>query len=348
MIGVEIFSGAGGMSVGAEMAGIAIHLGIDIDLFACQTFKHNHPKSIVLNKDIRDVNTIDIPKTEKTIIFGGPPCQGYSKSNTRTRNIGNDKNWFYKDYIRLLLDWKPDWFVFENVAGLKGASQGFFFNEILNEFSKTDYHITWDILNAINYGVPQNRERLFIVGSLNHTNFTFPVPIETKVTVKEALEDLPLLENGVSCTEIPYRQESCSEYASFLRNGSIASRNNNVSKNTIQVIERYKFIPAGGNWKNIPDFLMKETYKDHSRCHTGIYHRLDPESPSVVIGNYRKNMLIHPWQDRGLSVREAARLQSFPDNFEFMGCLGNQQQQVGNAVPPLLAKAIFEKILSYK
>ena len=111
------------------------------------------------------------------------------------------------------------------------------------------------------------------------------------------------------------------------------------------ILERYKYIPQGGNWENIPNRLMKN-YADKSRCHTGIYRRLKEDEPSVVIGNYRKNMLIHPTEDRGLSVREAARLQSFPDWFKFKGTIGSQQQQVGNAVPPLLAKAVFTSLMS--
>jgi DNA (cytosine-5)-methyltransferase 1 len=117
-----------------------------------------------------------------------------------------------------------------------------------------------------------------------------------------------------------------------------------VSRNSQPVLERYAHIPQGGNWEDIPESLMKN-YTDRSRCNTGIYHRLTADAPSVTIGNYRKAMLIHPWKDRGLSVREAARIQSFPDSYEFMGSIGFQQQQVSNAVPPLLAKAVFEMIV---
>ena len=120
--------------------------------------------------------------------------------------------------------------------------------------------------------------------------------------------------------------------------------NNLVTKNADFVLERYRYVPEGGNWQNIPENRM-DNYADRSRCHTGIYHRLTSKKPSIVIGNFRKNMLIHPDQDRGLSVREAARLQSFPDHYEFAGSIGFQQQQVGNAVPPILAREVFKAII---
>ena len=132
-----------------------------------------------------------------------------------------------------------------------------------------------------------------------------------------------------------------------MRKRSKDATQNFVSKNADYIIERYKYIKPGQNWKAIPEELMSN-YKDKNNCHSGIYRRLKEHEPSVVISNYRKNMLIHPLQDRGLSVREAARLQSFPDDFIFEGTIHYIQQQIGNAVPPLLAESIFRKILSYK
>ena len=141
-----------------------------------------------------------------------------------------------------------------------------------------------------------------------------------------------------------YRTAPKSDYAKSLRGNLTECSNHLVTRNNANILKRYQHIPEGGNWENIPVRLMKN-YANRTRCHEWIYRRLSIDEPSVVIGNYRKNMLIHPTQNRGLSVREAARLQSFPDTFAFQGSIGLQQQQVGNAVPPLLAKAVFNAIL---
>jgi DNA (cytosine-5)-methyltransferase 1 len=189
---------------------------------------------------------------------------------------------------------------------------------------------------------------LFIIGSLHGVNVAPPAPITKKpITVAQAFKDLPILENGNHQDEMEYSTSARTSYARSLRKSLIRCGNNIVSNNAPLIIERYSHIPQGGNWENIPDRLMKN-YADKSRCHTGIYRRLKDNEPSVVIGNFRKNMLVHPWKDRGLSVREAARLQSFPDWFRFCGTIGFQQQQVGNAVPPILAKVIFDLISNKK
>lgn len=348
MIGIEIFSGVGGMSLGATMAGIEIVMAIEIDKDAASTFKLNHPYADVIVSDIKDVKTIDVKVAEnqQKILMGGPPCQGFSKSNVKGRNVDNQKNWLFKEYLRITQLWKPDWFVLENVQGLVETEKGLFLKEILKGFDELGYTINYKVLNSKNYGVPQSRERLFIVGSLHNEKFEFPEPkfINNFVTVEDAFKDLPDLVNGNNDIELKYKKKEPSEYGLSLKGDLKTTTNNAVSRNSEIVIKRYEYICEGGNWKNIPIEMM-DSYKDVSRCHTGIYHRLNSKKPSVVIGNYRKNMLIHPWQNRGLSVREAARLQSFPDNFKFLGTINSQQQQVGNAVPPLLAKAVFESII---
>jgi DNA (cytosine-5)-methyltransferase 1 len=346
MIGVEIFSGAGGMSVGASMAGIKTKFAVEIDKYAAETFQHNHKAVQMFNDDICKLKEIPLKKNKQpTILFGGPPCQGFSLSNQRTRNKDNEKNWLFQEFVRLTKQWKPDWFVLENVSGILKTEGGLIWEQIVDEFNKIGYTTNFKLLNSSDFGVPQKRNRVFLVGSLHGITFQFPEALNSdKITVKDAIHDLPILRNGDSFEHLIYNDNALSNYAKRLRFDSEFAIHNNVTRNSQLIIDRYKHIPQGGNWQNIPAELMTN-YKDYTRCHGGIYHRLSNNEPSVVIGNYRKNMLIHPTQDRGLSVREAARLQSFPDSFIFKGDLGNQQQQVGNAVPPFLAKEVFMKIL---
>jgi DNA (cytosine-5)-methyltransferase 1 len=348
MIGIDIFSGVGGMSLGATMAGIDVKIAIENDRHTAETFLTNHEGVAMINDDIQNFQNIPLKKSrDTTILFGGPPCQGFSYSNQKTRNKSNSKNWLFKEFVRVTELWQPDWFVLENVSGILHTEKGFFLEQILNDFHRIGYTLSYKLCNAADFGVPQKRMRFFLVGSKHDVMFQFPeANLQTLVTVKEAIDDLPKLANGANFDQLKYKTEATSIYANTLRGSSKYSLCNHVTKNSNLVIERYKHIPQGGNWENIPSHLMSN-YKDHSRCHDGIYFRLKENEPSVVIGNYRKNMLIHPTEDRGLSVREAARLQSFPDWFVFKGSVGFQQQQVGNAVPPLLAKAIFNKICSY-
>jgi DNA (cytosine-5)-methyltransferase 1 len=197
----------------------------------------------------------------------------------------------------------------------------------------------------MHHGVPQNRARFFLVGSRDGLKFRMPQSSRSKpVTVSDAISDLPILANGAAVSWMPYRTQPASNYARKMRGRHNQSPNHLVTSNALSILKRYSFVPQGGNWEDIPARMMRN-YTDRSRCHTGIYYRLRYDAPSVVIGNFRKNMLIHPEQDRGLSVREAARIQSFPDSYEFHGSIGFQQQQVGNAVPPLLARAVFHAIV---
>lgn len=346
MLGIDIFSGAGGMSLGARMAGIDVKICIENDKHALLTYHHNHPETNIFPDDIRKYNATNADlKKEPTILFGGPPCQGFSTSNQRTRTSNNPNNWLFKEYIRVVSLFNPDWIVFENVKGILETEGGKFFEQTYNSLEKLNYTLSHCVLNAADFGIPQLRSRLFIVGSKHGAKINIPSPSTCKsVTVWDAIADLPCLANGANDNVLAYQCEPLSDYAQKMRGNLTQCANHVVTRNADHIIERYKHIPQGGNWENIPENLMSN-YTDRTRCHTGIYKRLKSDAPSIVIGNYRKNMLIHPVQNRGLSVREAARLQSFPDWYEFKGSIGFQQQQVGNAVPPLLAKAVFDNII---
>lgn len=349
--GIDIFSGAGGLSLGAEMAGIKVLCAIEINSNAAASFKRNHPKAKVLNQDIQNISIKDLGIDTKDvfIIMGGPPCQGFSMSNTRTRTMDNPNNLLFREFVRLVKEVQPKWFLFENVWGITNINNGDVMRQIQDCFEQIGYKIVPQVLTASDYGVPQNRQRFFMVGNRLGIDFEFPMPLPNqKVTVWDAISDLPALDNGQMLFAEEYRVpiEEASKYQQLMRAHSDKAYQNYVSKNNDLVIERYSHIPPGGNWRDIPEYLMVN-YKDKFRCHSGIYRRLRFDQPSVVISNYRKSMLIHPEQNRGLSVREAARIQSFPDDFIFEGSLSHIQQQIGNAVPPLLAKAVISQILLY-
>jgi DNA (cytosine-5)-methyltransferase 1 len=349
MIAIDLFCGAGGLSMGATTAGIRVIAAVESDPHAAKTYAHNHPGVRVINRSIESIKLADFPtisRRQPLIIFGGPPCQGFSTSNQRTRNTTNTKNWLYREFARIVRLLEPDFVLFENVTGITQTASGVFLENVKSSLNTLGFHTMAWILNAADYGVPQRRSRLFLVGCRTHKDIAPPPAISGTVTLSEAIGDLPTLQNGASISRMQYKNRSTSQYAQRLRGNSRDSPNHLVTRNNALVLKRYSHVPQGGNWESIPKQLMKN-YADRSRCHEWIYRRLRSEEPSVVIGNYRKNMLIHPTEDRGLSVREAARIQSFPDAFEFFGSIGFQQQQVGNAVPPRLAQAVFETIVTF-
>ena len=351
-IGIDIFSGAGGLSLGAEMAGFDVRLAVEKDKCAAETYRRNHPATLLLEGDIHDIAPLEhlhlLPNENVSIVFGGPPCQGFSTSNTMTRNMMNPNNSLFEEFVRFVSVLQPEWFGFENVEGFVHFENGKIKNKVEDCFRDMGYSVTSKVLWASDYGVPQRRNRFFMVGNRLGVDFHFPEPFGTVITVEEAIGDLPDLVNGQMDASLSYKLPArrASTYARQMRNGSKRSKQNFVSRNEDYVIERYGYIGQGENWRSIPHELM-QNYANTANCHSGIYKRLRANEPSIVISNYRKNMLIHPTQDRGLSVREAARLQSFPDKFIFSGSLMHIQQQIGNAVPPLLAKAVFERILEY-
>ncbi len=335
------------MSLGASLAGIQVKYAIESNRYAAATYRANHPEATLLERDICSVSARDLQlkNHQDVILFGGPPCQGFSTSNQRTRNRANTQNWLFSEYLRLVQEIQPGWVVFENVRGILETENGFFYGTVLNGLRAAGYTLSEWLLNAADFGVPQRRWRVFVVGSLAGARIPNLSPKHKRpITVRDAISDLPHLRNGSTLDRALYAKQADNAYATHLRQGAADCGNHLVTHSADHIIQRYDSIKAGGNWRDIPASLL-ETYGDPRRYHSGIYKRLKWDEPSIVIGNFRKNMLIHPRVNRGLSVREAARLQSFPDAFAFTGSIGPQQQQVGNAVPPLLARAVFQAIL---
>ena len=335
------------MTLGAQSVGIKTIYAIEKCPVAAATYRLNFPSVPLYVGDIRSIGELPTPpESAVTILFGGPPCQGFSISNQRTRNVSNPNNWMYQEFIRVAGIWNPEWIVMENVTGILETAGGFFMAETLDALGRAGYSTFTTVLDAADFGVAQRRRRAFIVASRSHVPFTFPLGNGAKTpTVGMALNDLPSLSSGANVDVLPYQRVARNNYARTLRSGLEMVSGNLVTKNAPHILKRYPHVPPGGNWQNIPQSLLT-TYKDITKCHTGIYRRLHPLQPSVVIGNFRKNMLIHPTEDRGLSIREAARIQSVPDRFRFSGSIGFQQQQVGNMVPPPLASAVMRRILN--
>jgi DNA (cytosine-5)-methyltransferase 1 len=169
MVGVDLFSGAGGMSLGAQWAGVRVRFAVELDVHAAKTYAANHPYVSVINTRIENVRSITVPKRERPLIlFGGPPCQGFSTSNQRTRTSENPLNWLFRDYIRIVRELMPDWVVFENVPGIVVTEGGRFLKAVLLDFVRLGYRTEHFVLNAVNFGVPQRRSRLFVVASLHN------------------------------------------------------------------------------------------------------------------------------------------------------------------------------------
>ncbi|MDE0105241.1 MAG: DNA cytosine methyltransferase [Bryobacterales bacterium] len=350
-LAIDLFAGAGGLTQGFRDAGFKVVQAVEQDPAATATYTANHPDVDVICADIQTLDPIacleriNLACGEVSILIGGPPCQGFSESNRRTRTLANPKNHLYIDFLRFVTSVKPEWVVFENVAGLRTMERGVILSRILVALREAGYEAESCLLNSANHGVPQVRRRLFVIAN----RLNLPIPQKTdlvtlaksdRITVRQAIADLPMLPNGASIDKLEYPSNPTSDYQRKMRQGvgKLVS-GNLVTRNCAHIQQRYRHIPEGGNWKDIPVSLLSN-YTDRTRCHTGIYHRLSWDLPAKVIGNFRKNMLVHPNQDRGLSVREAARLQGFPDTYHFTGTIGPSQQQVADAVPPLLAEAV--------
>ena len=349
MVAVELCSGAGGLARGFVTAGIEIAVAIERNKYAASTYRFNFPKVDLIEEDLASISgksilqKLNMRAGDLDVLVAGLPCQGFSESNRRTRTAGNPNNILYREMLKFLADMKPKWFVIENVAGIRTLKSGRFLKTMLGEFHDAGYRTQDGVLNAADFGVPQSRRRTFLVGTQTANEFSFPQGKDKHpVTVRDAIADLPLLVNGARIDRLPYGtyRRNTSQYAKALRPEGVDSvTGNEVSRNTKRVVERYGYISMGENWRAIPVNLM-ENYANLDLCHTGIYYRLRWDEQAKVIGNFRKNMLIHPVQDRGLSIREAARLQSFDDRHEFVGPLNDRQQQVGDAVPPRLAEVV--------
>jgi DNA (cytosine-5)-methyltransferase 1 len=341
---VELFCGCGGTSLGFEMAGYQIAIGCDIHQPSITTFKNNHSNVSAVLGDVKKVNPTSflelLDGRQVDVLIGGVPCQGFSLNN-RKRHEEDERNLLYREFIRFVQILKPKVVVLENVSGMK--STGNVVEDIETEISEAgNMKVKSKLLFAPDYGVPQTRTRLVFVGIRGGEEFDFDTIIKTNgpttnkpyVTVKDAIGDLPSLKADERIEE--YKMEAFSEYQKLMRKGIKGNKltNHKAPNHPVAVIEKIA--------STIPGKPMYPKFKQRIRL------SWDIQSPTQVSGGIRPQFQFgHPQDERGLSIRERCRLQSFPDNFEVSGGIVQGRVQTGNAVPPLLAKAIALAIKKY-
>ena len=337
---IDLFCGCGGLSYGFEMAGFNILLGIDNDSKALETFELNHKNAKSICGDItqityeNDIKPI-IGDTEIDIIIGGPPCQGMSLSGPR--KFDDPRNKLYLSYIRLVEEIQPKMFVIENVPGLVGLFGGQIKNSIIEKFKSMGYDIQYRILCASDYGVPQSRRRVVFVGS-RIGKYEYPSTDHEIITCSMALSDLPPLEDELGEETMPYETLPQNKYQELMRRRSKAVKNHVAASHSERVKQIISLVPDGGNYKDLP-----EEYA-HSRNFHVAWTRFASNKPAPTIDTGHRHHF-HYKYNRVPTVRECARLQSFPDDFIFLGNKTQQFRQVGNAVPPIMAWEIAKQVM---
>lgn len=339
---ISLFSGAMGLDLGLMKAGIDIRIGQDFNAPCVRTMQQNGHRAIL--GDIREIEPEQLLSAsgmtfgEPFLICGGPPCQPFSTAGKRM-GINDPRGSLFREYVRMIDAIRPRFFVMENVKGLMSSPLkdeegknigGKVLDIILEEFSKLNYKTVYGVLDAVNYGVPQFRERFVMIGSRDNEDIFLPIPTHFQthqnaanrwVTLGEAIQDL---------------ETHPGEYAEF-------------SESRLKYL---RMIPEGGNWRNLPPEVIREAMGgayESGGGKVGFYRRLSysQPSPTVVTSPIQKaTMMCHPTQDRPLSVAEYARIQQFPDEWKLTGTLVDKYRQIGNAVPVGLAKAIGETLVS--
>lgn len=356
---VDLFCGAGGLSEGFRQAGFHVLAGVDLDEAAGRTFSATHPEATFFCGKIQDIKVKELFSAtglkpgELDVLVGGPPCQGYSVYN-HARGIHDPRAGLFREYLRIVEGLKPRWLVMENVSGLTSIADGGIIREIEAEMGNLGYHVEWRILKAEEYGVPQERRRIVFIANRIGAPILFPEPthgpgLKPYVTIWDAIGDLASLGNGDSRGRLPYACAPQNDYQRELRGNRAEVENHSAGRLATVNLERMKHIPSGGSWRDIPFDLLPAGMKRAKRSdHTKRYGRPRKTDLSCTIltkCDIHWGAYIHPEQDRAITVREAARLQSFPDSFEFQGSRTEQYVQVGNAVPPLLGRAIAQALL---
>ncbi len=344
---IDLFCGGGGLSSGFDEAGFDIIAGVDHEGAFEDTFRHNHD-SRFLEADLSDISgqgildQLGYDSGDLDGVIGGPPCQGFSLAGAKTEPA-DERNYLVTNFVKAVYEIEPDWFVMENVPRITTMEDGKVLEYLLSQFDKIGYETEWSVLNAADYGVPQKRQRAFFIGHKNIGGMEFPEPTfrestkqqtlfsdrEPPRTVRDAFSDLPSLNPGEEKSS--YVSDPTGEYQEEMRNNGESLTNHRAPNHGDKVVSRIEQAPPG---EEIP-------YDSWTQKRRLAY---DEPAPTLLAGPRPTYHFAHPSDDRGLSVRERARLQSFPDDYLFKGPVTKQRQMTGNAVPPLLSRAVARSI----
>jgi DNA (cytosine-5)-methyltransferase 1 len=338
-IAIDLFAGAGGLSLGLGESGFVIGAALDNDPVAAKTYRENLGDHIAC-ASIEDVSASDLMKRagvrrgECTLLTGGPPCQGFSLQRRGARE--DERNTLVLQFVRMVEDVRPKLFLMENVGGLLTKHGRPFLEEIGRRAAQLDYVIHLELIDAADYGIPQHRRRAILVGErLGASSPVFRFPERMSLpprTVRDAIGDLP---------SPPQDGSSHEDYANHYRERRLSALN----------IERIKHVPQGGGREHLPERLQLACHRNnHGHRHLDVYGRLAWDEPSVTLtarfDSFTRGRFAHPFEHRSLTIREGARIQTFPDRFVFSGSREDQARQVGNAVPPMLARLLGSAVLS--
>jgi DNA (cytosine-5)-methyltransferase 1 len=354
LVAVELFAGAGGLSLGLEKAGFRVVLANEIEQDFASSFASNHPNTKVLDCDIRkidfqkEIKQIKVNKVD--LVSGGPPCQGFS--TVGSKNQLDHRNSLFYEYLRAVYELQPSYVLFENVSGFQKLYGGIAFRTLLQELSCLGYETTTGIIDASDFGLPQIRKRTIIIGwkkTLSPVSLPEPThgdsfslfPKLDKLTIQDAISDLPPLESGGTANF--YANEPQNSFQKLVRENCNHLTEHNCANYGARMQQILSMIPQGGSVLDLPEWLRPKDYFHNT------YARLVSDRPAPTItrnfGTPSSSRCIHPTQNRALSTREGARLQGFPDSYQFIGSKSSKNLQIGNAVPPILAEVVAKQII---
>ena len=345
---VDLFSGVGGLSYGfSKIPEFNILAANEIEKDISIAYSLNHPNVDMLNCDINQLTEEKLQEVLKgkrvDLIVGGPPCQSYSTLGKRQMD---ERASLFMQYKRILTILKPKAFVFENVSGILSMDKGRLFERVKSEFESLGYQLKYKLLDAVDYGVPQHRERVILVGFKGENKFEYPQPtygegLKPYITLEEAIGDLPSIKSGQ--TNNTFNSSVSNDFLNFVRKSGETMTEHSAPNNGEHLIKIMETLKDGQSKDDLPEEIRPKSGYGNT------YAKLWWKKPSTTITrNFAcpsSSRCIHPRDSRAMSIREGARLQSFPDDYKFYGSDGMKRLEIGNAVPPLLSKVIAEQML---